>query len=159
MKSSAPVLERIRIETPPEKKRRVCFVCTGNTCRSPMAAALYNHLHEGEPTVAVSAGLAANEGEPIAFHALLALRGRGIPSSDENRYESHTATPLTREIFDASDALYALTCRHYDALCALFPEEKEKVHLLGEIADPYGGTLADYKQTLAEIEDALSCMS
>ena len=159
MKSSAPVLERERVVAPPEKKRRVCFVCTGNTCRSPMAAALYNHLHENEPTVAVSAGLAANEGEPIAFHALLALRSRGVLSTETNCYESHTATPLTRETVDASDALYALTSRHYDALCALFPEDKDKIHTLGEIADPYGGSLADYKQTLADIEEALSCMN
>ena len=159
MKSSAPVLERERTSAPPEKKRRICFVCTGNTCRSPMAAALYNYLHENEPTFAVSAGLSANEGEPIAFHALLALKGRGIPSTEDNCYEAHTATPLTEKMLEESDQLYALTSRHYEILCALFPAYTEKFRTLGEIADPYGGTLALYMQTLTEIEEALSCLN
>ena len=61
MKSSAPTLERERVCAPPEKKRRICFVCTGNTCRSPMAAALYNYLHEKEDVLAY--GLSALRGE------------------------------------------------------------------------------------------------
>ncbi len=157
MKSSAPVLEAVKKELPPEEEkiRRVCFVCTGNTCRSPMAAALYNHLHENEPTCAVSAGLCAHEGDPIALNALLALRSRGVLSSDKNNYEAHTATMLTKAIIDASDAVYALTSRHYLSLCTAFPEDIDKFFLLGEIADPYGASLAVYQQTLTEIEEAL----
>ena len=157
MKQSAPVLDAAPDRKPPEQEniRRVCFVCTGNTCRSPMAAALYNHLHAGEPTHAFSAGLCANEGEPIALNALLALKGRGVVSNAQNNYEVHKSQMLTKEMVDLSDAVYALTSRHYLALCTAFPEEIDKFHVLGEIADPYGGSLDLYRQTLAEIEEAL----
>ena len=157
MKYSTTTPEAVLEKTPPEQEKihRVCFVCTGNTCRSPMAAALYNHLHEGEPIIAFSAGLAALEGDPIALNALLALKSRGVVSTEKNNYESHTATMLTKGMIDASDAIYALTSRHYIALCTAFPEEIDKFHVLGEIADPYGGSLAVYQQTLSEIEEAL----
>ena len=62
--------------------KRVLFVCTGNTCRSPMAQGLMNHLsNEKELAVqATSAGLAA-DGEPIAENALAALQELGIDMS------------------------------------------------------------------------------
>ena len=120
-----------------------------------MAAALYNHLHADEPTEAFSAGISAAEGEPIALNAVLALKSRGVSCTEKNNYESHTATPLTREAVDRADVLYALSSRHYMALCLSFPEDVDKFCMLGEIGDPYGGSLSVYKETLAEIEEAL----
>ena len=156
MKHSALAPNTVLEKTQTENKNisLVCFVCTGNTCRSPMAAALYNHLHAQEPTQAFSAGLAANEGEPIALNALLALKSRGVACTEENNYEAHTAKMLTKEMVDRAEKVYALSSRHYLALCTAFPEEIDKFHLLGDIEDPYGGDLAVYQQTLAEIEEA-----
>ncbi len=136
--------------------RRVCFVCTGNTCRSPMAAALYNHLHADQPTQAISAGLAVNEGEPLAKNALLALQNYGVPPSPKNDYPAHRATQLTSDMVSLCDELYALTSQHYMALCMAFPEAVGKLHLLGEIADPYGGDLSVYERTLSQIREALT---
>ncbi len=138
-----------------QKIHRVCFVCTGNTCRSPMAAALYNHIHEQEPTHAKSAGLAAMEGEPIAAYAKEALSRYGVKSTPKNDYTAHRATSLTDELVSAMDDIYALSSAHYMALCMTYPEHISKFHILGEIADPYGGTLALYEKTLAEIAEAL----
>ena len=156
VKNNAPVLDAALQKVPSEEQKihRICFVCTGNTCRSPMAAALYNYLHEDEPTEACSAGLSVFPGEPIALNALLALKGRGVISSAKNNYEAHEATPFSHELLDRVDDVYALSSRHYMALCISYPEDVQKFHLLGEIADPYGASLDRYQQTLAEIEEA-----
>ena len=156
VKNHAPVLEGKpqKRRTPRKHIHRICFVCTGNTCRSPMAAALYNYLHEDEPTEACSAGLSVFPGEPIALNALLTLKARGVISSEKNNYEAHTATPFSKKLLDRVDDVYALSSRHYMALCISYPEDVQKFHLLGEIADPYGNSLDRYKQTLAEIEEA-----
>lgn len=134
---------------------RVCFVCTGNTCRSPMAAALYNHIHQKDAATATSAGIAAVPGEPIAENAVLALRNFGITPTSKNDYEAHLATPLTEDMMSLCDTVYALSSRHYMAICLAFPEHIDKIRLLGEIADPYGSDLDTYEQTLEQIKEAL----
>ena len=135
-------------------RRRVLFVCTGNTCRSPMAAALCRHLHKD--TDADSAGISAVPLAPIAENAVKALRSRGVPSTEANDYEHHTAKRVTPELLAWADAVYALSTSHYMTLCLAFPEYAEKLYLLGEIADPYGGTEADYEEALRDIEQALN---
>ena len=83
--SSELLTEAVKEQEP--KILRVCFVCTGNTCRSPMAQAVTNHLAKklGRDLTAFSRGLYALDGDPIASCAIAALEGAGIePTADHD---------------------------------------------------------------------------
>ena len=130
---------------------RILFVCTGNTCRSPMAAsAMADCLArrgENGRFVCCSAGLFAREGEPVSPHAVEALKEAGIPLLEG---QAHVLTP---QAFLEADWVFALTQGHYQVLVRRWPQNREKVRLLspGGIADPYGGTLQDYRDCLKQI--------
>ena len=99
----APVLERNESLLKPtletEASKTVCFVCTGNTCRSPMAEAVTNHLAKkhGKAIRATSAGLYAVSGDAIASNAVRALENANIIPSDTRDYRLHTAHTVCAE--------------------------------------------------------------
>ncbi|NLY68175.1 MAG: low molecular weight protein arginine phosphatase [Clostridiales bacterium] len=138
-----------------DKPMRVLFVCTGNTCRSPMAAAALNALGCGR-YAAESAGIFAQAGMPISRYAEQALGEAGIESTPQNNYKAHKARQVTEEPVAAADRVIALTEPHMLVLMRSYPQYAAKITVMKrDIADPYGGTLEDYKRCLAEIIDCL----
>ena len=134
--------------------KRVCFVCTGNTCRSPMAAAVANALAraEGLEIRAESAGLYASQGAPISEHAVLALERAGVESVPETDYHTHTARNLTDEAVSRFDMLIPMTRTHAMELILRYPNAAKKILCMPQqISDPYGGNLQTYEACLAEI--------
>ena len=135
---------------------RVCFVCTGNTCRSPMAEAVARALakkHAGSRRLEVmSAGLYANEGEPISANAVRALEMRGIEADAGKDYHSHRAHTLTAEEAERADLLIGMTGGHCTELLMCFPDAAQKIMVMPHpVSDPYGGDLACYRFCLNEI--------
>lgn len=131
----------------------VCFVCTGNTCRSPMAEAVMKSRGYKN---AFSRGIAAFEGEPITELAVAALTDDGILSTPDNDYASHRAKNMTDGDMARADAVYCMTSAHASRLFFSFPQYAGKIHVMPkEISDPFGGDAETYKKALSEIKSAL----
>ena len=149
---------------------RVCFVCTGNTCRSPMAAAVANHLANAPraalpesmrahflPVVeAISAGLAAAEGDPIAPFAVRALEEAGIDPVPAHDYRTHTAHTLPPDVAAQCDLIVGMSGSHVMGLMLRFPGSAGRiVGMPDEIPDPWGGDLETYRKCLAAITEGV----
>ncbi len=138
----------------PEEKR-ILFVCTGNTCRSPMAAALYNAHYARDGFHAFSAGLAA-DGSGIAPNAVYALENAGIRSTPDNPYRNHISRTVTKADLERAACVVAMTGAHAMELLFHYPTYAAKLTVMAkEIPDPYGGMLREYESCLAAIDAVL----
>lgn len=142
----------------------VVFVCTGNTCRSPLAEGLFRSLLcqrlgceiEGllrRGYMVSSAGVAAFPGTPANPETLRILSELGIDLSD------HASQPVTEQLVRWADMILAMTARHQSAVVGAYPEGATKVELVNvggdDIADPIGGDYTVYAECRDEIRQCL----
>lgn len=128
----------------------IIFICTGNTCRSPMAEGLFR-AHGGEEKTglaAVSAGLFTQDGIPASENAVTAAKELGADIS------AHRSRMLTHEMAQSARYLVCMTGAHYDRVCEMFPDCADKVFTLTQrdVSDPFGGDLETYRRAAAEID-------
>ncbi len=136
----------------------VLFVCTGNTCRSPMCAALFNAKYAGLTHHAVSAGLFA-DGSAISDNAVTALENSGIKATHGNDYRSHFSHTVTEADIEKSTLIIGVSSSHAFQLIMRFPAYASKITALPlEISDPFGGNIEDYENCLKNIDTALNIM-
>lgn len=141
---------------------KILFVCTGNTCRSPMAAGGLRALLKGkniETIEVLSAGTHAATGSPATEYAMEAVKTWHGDLSD------HRARPLTRELLEEVDLILVMSSSHYQIVNTMSPEAIDKTFMLkkfpepgggGEgVNDPIGGSLDMYNQTFLEIGEEL----
>ena len=130
------------------EKKKIVFVCTGNTCRSPMADILFRYILGKKRKLSVydvsSAGLCACDGDPMTENAVKAMAVLRVPIK-----RVHTAHALTRETADKADLIVCMTGEHKNALAAWGDKVKSVRELTGgnDVPDPYGGDLALYVKT------------
>ncbi len=141
----------------------VLLVCTGNTCRSPMAEVLFRRLVakklgcrpeelDQRGVSIASAGLAAMPGQGASFESAKIMQEKGLPLDD------HAAQPFSDKLVQHADIILTMTNSHRQAIVRRWPEAASRVQTLrpdgGDIDDPIGSPEAVYRQCAEQIEAA-----
>lgn len=136
---------------------RILFVCTGNTCRSPMAAFLMRDKvkEKGLNWHVESAGIYAAPGVPMSAGAVDALKSLGVEGG------GHQSQFIHKALLQEADYVFTMTYGHKRELVSRFPDLAVKIHQLGsfiaqetgqgnqdgaeyDIVDPFGGSTGEY---------------
>jgi protein-tyrosine-phosphatase len=148
--------------TPPLVPERLfLFVCSGNTCRSPMAAAIANAeiaarlgiAYESLETVnvrAMSAGVSARIGAPLTDEAAEVLRSLSVP------VKPHAARNLTPELAEKAELIFCMTKAHREAVVEMLPAVAGKTYCLDvqtDIPDPIGKGMPAYIACATQIRN------
>lgn len=142
----------------------IVFVCTGNTCRSPMAAAVFRKLLAGRLQCAeeelpqrgfavASAGLAAAPGMPASPEAVELIEKQG------GQLSRHESQPLTVRMLTQADYVFTMTRAHRMSILQQYPEFSARVQTVSadgrDVSDPIGQGMEEYRRCLEQITDSL----
>lgn len=136
------------------------FICTGNTCRSPMAACYFSAIAKDLPLHVYSAGIAGFPGLPASQEAVTLMKELGLNLS------GHKSRGVDPHILDQSQLLITMAEHHRDAIVSAFVHLKDRTFLLSEfspipefqyknIFDPVGGSLETYRECFQMMKPCL----
>lgn len=133
--------------------KNILFVCTGNTCRSPMAEAILKNYRLTEVEVK-SAGVYALDGQDASTYAKEVLK-------DYEIHHNHHSAALSSKDVQWATYILTMTRRHAETIKELYPSYEDKVYTLKDfvadqngydVIDPYGGSKLHYQQTFTELQ-------
>ena len=132
--------------------RKIVFVCTGNTCRSPMAEIIMKNKIKSAGITDVrvtSAGLSAQTGAKMSENSFKALKALGL------KPYGFKSKPLTKKLLFTADVIICMTSEHKRYLSG-YENVVTVSELTGleDVPDPYGGSLEIYKATSRHLDDA-----
>lgn len=132
----------------------ILFVCAGNTCRSCMAEAIFNHINSIDSVKAFSAGVSSVKGSRTSKNSAAVVEfNTGLNISNRE------AVQLTTELVETSDLILTMTYSIKNYLVGILPNHKNKIYVIneyvgveGEISDPYGGDISIYNKTYKDLK-------
>lgn len=133
------------------KYHKLIFVCTGNTCRSPIAEAIYRNLEKVSDRKVISRGLVVLFSEPLNPKAEIVLQKHDL------ELNNHMAKGLKASDIEENTLILTMTASQKKKVQELYPEEKDIYTIkefageIGDVIDPYGGTLMDYEECYIEL--------
>lgn len=149
----------------PANIRSILFLCTGNTCRSPLAEVFLKKLLKENALGGIeiaSAGLSALPGSPPSFHSLRVARENSLS------LEEHQARRVTPELIEKADLIVVMEPVHRQHLLDFYPQASGKILLLRHFArygprkrginDPYGLNLEAYRFCFEDIKECVASL-
>lgn len=145
--------------------KTILFVCTGNTCRSPMAQALfqkylrnYQESAQGQDFKVFSAGISTQDGLPASQEAIQVMQDENIDLS------GHYSLRINEHLISQADYILTMSIEHRNYLWDKFPARIPDIFDLrsfageppGDIIDPFGAGITAYQETVEQLNKLLS---
>lgn len=133
------------------KYQKLIFVCTGNTCRSPIAEIIFKNMETVSDIKVISRGVVVLFGEPINPKAEIVLNKHDLESNN------HISRGLKQSDIDENSLLLTMTANQKKKVMENFPDVKDVYTIkeftgeIGDVVDPYGGTLVEYEECYIEL--------
>ena len=132
--------------------KKILFVCSGNTCRSPMAQGIFNKLAKEKNLdyIAESAGILTKTGLPYSQNSVTACKEMDID------IENGKSVSILDVNINEYDLFVPMSVSHAQAIVA-YGADKDKIMLLKStgVSDPYGGNLDVYRECCKEIYQSI----